>query len=282
MRTEQARRAGWLTIALAAAAPLWAQLPLEPLHDSGQNVTAAYEGWFQNADGTFSILFGYYNRNQKQDLDIPIGPNNRIEPGGPDRGQPTHFLPGRQWGLFTITVAKDFGKNKLTWTLTVNGQTAAIPAGLDPLWELAPFKDATDNTPPVVSFEGGASVQGPRPITASLTATVANPLALKVAVSDDASVIPGERKPKTPPVTLVWSKFRGPGSVTFDNARPTVEKVDDPAPGGAAFRGKATTMATFSEPGEYMLYLAANDWSGPGGRGFQCCWTNALVKVSVK
>jgi hypothetical protein len=30
------------------------------------------------------------------------------------------------------------------------------------------------------------------------------------------------------------------------------------------------------------LYLAANDWSGPGGRGFQCCWTNALVKVSVK
>ena len=281
MRTEQARRAGWLTIALAAAAPLWAQLPLEPFHDSGQNVTAAYEGWFQNADGTFSILFGYYNRNQKQDLDIPIGPNNRIDPGGPDRGQPTHFLPGRQWGLFTITVAKDFGKNKLTWTLIVNGQTTAIPASLDPLWELAPFKDATDNTPPVVSFEGN-SVQGPRPITASLTTTVANPLALKVAVSDDARVVPGMQKPKTPPVTLVWSKFRGPGSVSFDNARPAVEKVDDAAAGGAAFSGKATTLATFSEPGEYMLYLAANDWSGPGGFGFQCCWTNALVKVSVK
>ena len=281
MRTEQGRRAGWLAIALAAAAPAWAQLPLEPLHDSGQGVTPAYEGWFQNADGSFSILYGYYNRNQKQDLDIPIGPNNRIDPGGPDRGQPTHFLPGRQWGLFTITVAKDFGKNKLTWTLVVNGQTTAIPASLDPLWELAPFKDATDNTPPVVSLEGN-SVQGPRPITASLTTTVANPLALKVAVSDDASVIPGERKPKTPPVTLVWSKFRGPGSVTFDNARPAVEKVDDPAPGAAAFSGKATTLATFSEPGEYMLYLAANDWSGPGGRGFQCCWTNALVKVSVK
>ena len=282
MRTEQARRAGWLTIALAAAAPLWAQLPLEPFHDSGQNVTAAYEGWFQNADGTFSILFGYYNRNQKQDLDIPIGPNNRIDPGGPDRGQPTHFLPGRQWGLFTITVAKDFGKNKLTWTLIVNGQTTAIPASLDPLWELAPFKDATDNTPPVVSFEGN-SVQGPRPITASLTTTVANPLALKVAVSDDARVVPGMQKPKTPPVTLVWSKFRGPGSVAFDNARPPVEKADDSAAGeDGAFRGKATTIATFSEPGEYMLYLAANDWSGPGGRGFQCCWTNALVKVSVK
>jgi hypothetical protein len=282
MWTEQGRRAGWLAIALAAAAPAWAQLPLEPLHDSGQGVTPAYEGWFQNTDGSFSILFGYYNRNQKQDLDIPIGPNNRIDPGGPDRGQPTHFLPGRQWGLFTITVAKDFGKNKLTWTLIVNGQTTVIPASLDTLWELAPFKDATDNTPPVVSFEGGASVQGPRPITASLTAMVANPLALKVAVSDDAKVVPGMQKPKSPPVTLTWSKFRGPGSVAFDNARPAVEKADDAAAGDAAFSGKATTLATFSEPGEYMLYLAANDWSGPGGRGFQCCWTNALVKVSVK
>jgi hypothetical protein len=282
MRREQVRRAGWLAIALAAAAPLWAQLPLEPLHDRGQDVTPAYEGWFQNTDGTFSIVFGYYNRNQQQDLDIPIGPSNRIDPEGPDRDQPTHFLPGRQWGLFTITVPKDFGKNKVTWTLSSSGKTTAIPASLDPLWELAPFKDATDNTPPVVRLEGVPPVQGPRPVTASLTATVAAPLALPVSVSDDASVIPGERQPKTPPVTLAWSKFRGPGSVTFDKARPTVEKVENAAPGAAAFNGKATTMATFSEPGEYMLYLVANDWSGPGGRGFQCCWTNALVKVSVK
>ena len=99
-----------------ASAVLYAQLPLEPVHDSGQSVTAAYEGWFRNPDGTFSILFGYYNRNLKQDLDIPVGPNNRIEPGGPDQGQPTHFLPGRQWGVFTVTVPKDFGDKKLTWS----------------------------------------------------------------------------------------------------------------------------------------------------------------------
>ena len=76
------------------------QLPLEPAHDSGQSVTGAYEGWFKNPDGSFSLLLGYYNRNLKQPLDIPVGPNNRIEPGGPDRGQPTHFLPNRRnpWG----------------------------------------------------------------------------------------------------------------------------------------------------------------------------------------
>lgn len=254
-------------------------LPLEPFHNSGQGVTAAFEGWFANADGTYSVLFGYYNRNQQQDLDIPIGPQNRIEPGGPDQGQPTHFLPGRQWGLFTITVPKDFGDKKITWTLTANGQTTSVPASLAPLWEVEPFKDANGNTPPVLRLEGGASVQGPKPVQVSLSAAVADPLTLNVSASDDASLIPGMRQPRTPPVTLTWSKFRGPGQVTFANARPPVEKTGDSGPG---FSGKASTTATFSEPGDYLLYLVANDWTGKGGGGFQCCWTNALVKVSVK
>src|SRR6516165_9640042 len=76
--------------AAAFCALLHAQtLPLEPVHENGASITGAFEGWFKNPDGTFSLLLGYYNRNQKQDLDVPIGPNNRIEPGGPDRGQPT-------------------------------------------------------------------------------------------------------------------------------------------------------------------------------------------------
>src|SRR6266478_6036667 len=140
-------------IALACSVLLRAQrLPLEPLHDSGQGVTGAFEGWFKNQDGSFSLLFGYYNRNQKEDLEIPIGPNNRIEPGGPDQGQPTHFLPGRQWGIFTIKVPKDFGEQKLTWTLTVNGKTTVIPLSLNPLWEVEPFREASGNTPPFIGF----------------------------------------------------------------------------------------------------------------------------------
>ena len=267
-------------LAMVARAPAQ-NLPLEPFHNSGQSVTAAFEGWFQNPDGSYSILLGYYNRNQQQELDIPIGPENHIDPGGPDQGQPTHFLPGRQSGVFTVRVPKDFGTNKITWTLTVNGQTTAVPASLSPLWEIEPFKDATANTPPVLRFVGGESVQGPRPITTALTTTLSNPLTLTVSASDDAQVIPGMQRPKTPPVVLAWSKFRGPGSVTFANARPPVEKTEDPA-ATAAFSGKATTTATFSEPGDYTLYVVANDWTGKGGRGFQCCWTNALVKVSVK
>ena len=136
-------------------------LPVEPFHDRGQGVTPAYEGWFQNADGTYNLSFGYFSRNQVQELDVPAGPNNRIEPGGPDQGQPTHFIPGRAWGIFVVTVPKDFGMNKLTWTLTVNGQTASVPAGLNPLWEISPYKEATGNTPPVLGFESGATNKVP-------------------------------------------------------------------------------------------------------------------------
>ena len=112
-----------LGMALSSASALAQNVLVKHLHDSGQSITASYEGWFQNKDGSYSILFGYYNRNEKQVLDIPIGPQNRIEPGGPDQGQPTHFLIRRQWGVFIVRVPKDFGDKKLTWTITANDQT---------------------------------------------------------------------------------------------------------------------------------------------------------------
>jgi hypothetical protein len=101
-------------------------------------------------------------------------------------------------------------------------------------------------------------------------------------VADDASVIPGATRPKTSPVTITWSEFRGPGSVSFSSEKPAVEAADFQAPPATAFQGKAATTASFSEPGEYVLRAVANDWSGEGGRGFQCCWSNAQVKVTVK
>jgi hypothetical protein len=261
------------------------QLPLEPKHDSGQSVTAAFEGWYKNPDGTYSIFLGYYNRNLKQDLDIPIGPNNRIEPGGPDRGQPTHFLPGRQWGMFSVVVPKDFGEKKITWTLTVNGSTTEVPVGINPLWELSPFVDATGNTPPYVGFAAtGPFAQGPRSITTAMTATVGQPLSLMAWVADDARKVPGApaSQSRLPPVTVTWTKFRGPGTVTFSPARSPAEKAEFPPPPNTAFTGKMATTAAFSEPGEYVLRVAGNDWSGEGGGGFQCCWTSAQVKVVVK
>jgi len=251
-----------------------AQLPLEPIRDVGQGVTAAYEGWYRNPDGSYNLLVGYFNRNRKESLDIPVGPNNRIEPGGPDQGQPTHFLPRRQWGVFTITVPADFGDKKLTWTLVANGRTTSVPMGLHRDYEVEPFKDAAmGNTPPTLKFaaQGPALVGPPRGTAASLATTVTEALTLTAWVSDEVRIEPGARPPTGPPVTLTWSQYRGPGVVTFEPAKPGV----DPA------NGKAVATATFSMPGDYVLRVQVNDSSGDGGGGFQCCWTTGHVKVTV-
>jgi hypothetical protein len=274
-------RIGWLLIVgalLASAQPL----PPEPARDSGSSITGSFEGWFPNPDGSFSLLLGYFNRNRKQEVDVPVGPNNAIEPGGPDRGQPTHFMPGRGWGLFTVKVPADFADNKITWTIGANGKTTVIPASLKPDWEISPFMEASvGNTPPVLSFdEHGPSVQGPRGLTVERAGKVGQPLALTVWVSDDAKFTSSSgAKPKNlAPISLKWIAYRAPGRVLFSADRPAVQRIEGAS---AAFTGTATTTATFSEPGEYVVLVTVNDYSGEGGSGFQCCWTTGQVKVTV-
>src|SRR5579862_288448 len=65
-----------------------AQRPLAPESASGQTVTPAFEGWYRNADGTFSLSFGYFNRNAQEVVEVPAGPNNFITPGAVNQGQP--------------------------------------------------------------------------------------------------------------------------------------------------------------------------------------------------
>lgn len=260
----------------------------EPRKQFGDSVTPAFEGWYYNPDGTRAFLIGYYNRNSRQELDIPIGPNNRIEPGGPDLGQPTHFIPGRQWGMFAIAVPKDFKPtDSYTWTLVANGETISIPFRLHADYVMSPFTEiAVGNTPPVIKFDpNGKTIQGPLANVTpapTRTATVGQPLTLDLWASDDMKYTSGTNAPMTrprPPVTVRWSKYRGPGEVKFDKPRPEMEKL---ASGGAPFNGKATATATFSEPGDYVLHTTVNDYSGDGGQGFGCCWSTGLVKVTVK
>jgi hypothetical protein len=111
---------------------------------------------------------------------------------------------------------------------------------------------------------------------------VGTPMQLDIWAADDAKYTSGTNAPMSstrPPVTLNVSKYRGPGAVTISKAKPPVEKV---AGGSSEFNGKAGTSVTFSEPGEYLLHVIANDYSGDGGQGFGCCWTTTLVKVTVK
>jgi hypothetical protein len=270
-------------------------LPSTPMKQFGASISPAFEGWYDNPDGTHTFLIGYYSRNTKAEVVVPIGPNNHFEPGNPDMGQPTHFMPSRRYGMFTFTMPKEFGKNqKVSWMLTVNGVTQSIPFYMAPDYNVSPLKSSEEsatggyNLPPVIRFlEKGPTFAGP---TASVAKTVSRtvafgtPLTLDIWADDDAKYSSGTNAPMNAsrqPVTLSVSKYRGPGEVTFDSDRPKLEVLKGGRP-DEPYSGKASTTVKFSQTGDYMLHVTANDYSGNGGGGSVCCWTTAIVSVSVK
>ena len=168
------------------------RMPLAPAAVRGASVTPALEGWFKNPDGTSTILVGYMNRNQSQVLDVPVGPNNSIEPGGPDFGQPTHFELGRNYGVFSVTVPKDFGTKRLTYTISVNNQPQTITLGLPNGYQIEPFfRNDTGNSPPVVKLDPkGPELKGPpRGVAQTLSATVGQPITLTLYATDKGNTI---------------------------------------------------------------------------------------------
>lgn len=247
----------------------------------GLPVAPFYEGWYE-VDGTRYAMFGYSNRNLQEVIDIPIGPHNHLAPGPADQGQPTHFFPGINYGIFAAALRKD-QTTELTWTLTANGQTLSIPASLDTQYVITPQRENggayPGNTPPILKFDPtGASAQGPHGIVVSRTASVSRPLTLDVWVTDDGLPPPPRRESRAPvrrsvatrpsPEGLVlgWQVYRGAGAVSLSDPIPTVEQ------------GKARTTVTFSEPGDYMLHVQAVD----SRTATRCCWTNGYVKVTVE
>jgi len=110
-----------IVVVLCVLQPAGAQMRFT--YSKGQTLEPAYEGWMPNQDGSFTMYFGYMNPNWEEQLDIPVGPDNKFEPGAPDQGQPTHFYPRRNPFLFTIRVPKEFGEKELIWTVTSHGKT---------------------------------------------------------------------------------------------------------------------------------------------------------------
>ena len=138
------KRAAFFVAALMATCHAAGGAQTRFMYSSGQSVHPAYEGWLPNADGSFTMVFGYMNANWQQEFDIPVGPQNAIEPGGPDQGQPTHFYPRRNPFLFSIRVPADFGTKELIWTLTANGKTEKAYASLKSDYQIDPQVISTE------------------------------------------------------------------------------------------------------------------------------------------
>ncbi len=279
-----------LVVTVAAGVAAFPRPSAQVSFPTGQNIAPAYEGWELNPDGSFNLVFGYMNRNWEEEINLPIGPDNNIEPGEPDQGQPTHFFPRRSRFVFGVRVPKDFGNKELVWTLTSHGKTERAYATLKPDYFIDDIaimnnngagggaggaNDLFGNNAPMLRVEGDKS----------RAVRVGQPVILTAHASDDGVPKPQLRSIRPPFIRLgrsgrgtpssatglrlSWFVYRGAGKVTLDPPQRKVwedTRESGNSPWSANWEtppvppdGTWVTRTTFSEPGTYVLRCLAHD-----------------------
>ncbi len=203
----------------------------------GEIVSPAYEGWWQNESGGYTLFFGYMNSNWEQEFNVPIGPNNyftQTEAGGlddlelealapstADQGQPAHFYPRRNPFLFTVQVPADFGSKEWVWTLTTQGQTKRAYGLLSSDYRIDPQVMSTEvggnfgsladrlrtNIPPELEVEGDEHRR----------VRTGEPLRL-VAFANDPDNYPPRRANRGGPPSTLDQLYRTPRGATVQGA----------------------------------------------------------------
>ena len=234
----------------------------------GQDVSPTFNGWERNPDGTISMWFGYYNRNTQEEVDVPLGPENRLDLGNGDQGQPTHFYTGSRWWVFKVVVPGDWPTDqRLVWTLTNQGHANLAKGWLEPEWEVDKLLISADAASD--PFTGSLG----RPVSDAIIAgdlapvirgggaqTITLPATAKVGVSvtDDGLPKPrasekgndGNVRRGVQGVRVRWILYRGPGSVEFNPGL-------SPFVYGKPFTSE--TAVTFSVAGPYRIRAIATD-----------------------
>ena len=281
-------------LALALFASASAQMRFT--YSSGQVVSPAYEGWRTEDDGSQTLVFGYMNQNWAEEFDIPIGPDNSIEPGGPDRGQPTHFYPRRSPFLFTIKVPRDFGDKELVWAVKTHGKIEKAYASLKNDYIIdnqvistevgGDFGSLRDelrtNIPPELNVDGAKTrtVKAGAPLT--LTAFAKDPdniparrgrgasppasMTATVLYRAPSSLVPASG----PGLRLSWIVYRGKAADVTFSPEQMKAWTDTRAYGNSPWsppyyspepppENTSITQVTFKEPGTYVLRAVASD-----------------------
>ena len=273
---------------------------LRPPPPGGLPVIPFMEGWYANDDGSVTVSFGYHNRNE-DDIIVPIGEGNRIEPLLLDGMQPEIYYSGRHTGVFGVTVPESMLEDSIWWYLkTGDLEELSVPGGLgSEAYELDRRARPQGSVQPYIWFSDDDDERGsgPEGILASDTITVSLNESVTIEVqTEDPSV----RDPLNPlfakplDTRVIWYKHQGPGDVSFSEHHSTpfdtgptrstrgMIPVADSRVIVPQGKGPARVNAIFSEPGEYMIRARLDNWASSDSDGLdQCCWSNAYQRVRV-
>lgn len=282
------------------AAPLYAQLPAHlreyPLASrkaSGDLIGPMFNGWIKNPDNSITMVFGFVNRNREEIVDIPLGPNNFIEPAMFDGGQPTHFpvysRPGfvgiQERGVFAVTVPAEMADTEVVWTIKHKGFNYSIPGrASSTAYEMSAGSQALGSLNPSIRFDTNGAVSTDREgiYAEKMTASVGNPVTLTAYAQDRGERDQYPELDKTIfPLGTEWILHQGPARPDFSSEKITGRERADASEGMSEWT-TVQTEATFWEPGEYVIRLRVDNFEAPDSKfDNQCCWSNAYVPVTV-
>jgi hypothetical protein len=224
------------------------EYPEAPPNAKGNFVAPYFDGFYQNPDGTWTLSFGFMNRNDEDLIEIALGENNFIEPAEYDGVQPTTFpvvsyggFGGpRERGAFGVVVPEDFDGD-VWWTLTTDGYTTKVPGRLtrsgnqvismESAYGLSTTAMAEGSLRPVIRFDQNAEwIWGLKGVYAPQTyeTSVGEPIEVELWARDR-----GERELRDVNMTL-W-KHQGPvgAVISFESL------VEAPANAGGRRGGQA-------------------------------------------
>lgn len=292
-------------VSMTVASAVHAQLPehlrnyqLAARKSTGDLVGPMFNGWIKNDDGSVTMIFGFVNRNREEIVDIPLGANNHIEPAQFDGVQPTHFpvysrggfVGLQERGVFAVTVPADMADTEVVWTLNHAGYSYSVPGrATSPAYEMSNDIAAMGSLNPAIRFkkDGPESVTREGIYAAPLNAKVGKPIELSAFVQDRGDRRGYEVKTQFFPLGTEWIEHQGPAGavVSFDNPKVTGRERGESGNESMYASGdwsETKTMATFSEPGDYVIRLRVDNFAAPDSQfDNQCCWSNAYVPVKV-